>query len=164
VVSFTPLPLYSGERAPPTNWIGGWVGPRAGLDDVEKTKFLTLPELELRPLGRPARSQSLSSTRVSNILLTTAHCKLRYSDFRYSRVLLLKCLLPSRLILCRLTHLFRLDPVTAAIWLVSFDLIILSILRRTTAYSSSIHNNLDSLWLKEQYHTSDLIVFRTSYR
>jgi hypothetical protein len=36
------------------------VGPRAGLDDVEKKKFLTLPGLELRPLGRPTRSQSLS--------------------------------------------------------------------------------------------------------
>jgi hypothetical protein len=35
------------------------VGPRAGLDDVEKRKFLTLPGLELRPLGRPARNQSL---------------------------------------------------------------------------------------------------------
>jgi hypothetical protein len=31
----------------------------AGLDDVEKRKFLTLPGLELRLLGRPARSQSL---------------------------------------------------------------------------------------------------------
>jgi hypothetical protein len=35
------------------------VGPRAGLDDVEKRKFLTLLRLELRPLGRPSRSQSL---------------------------------------------------------------------------------------------------------
>jgi hypothetical protein len=35
------------------------VGPRTGLDDVEKRKFLTLPGLELRPLRRPARSQSL---------------------------------------------------------------------------------------------------------
>jgi hypothetical protein len=34
------------ERAPFTHWIGGWVGPRAGLDDVEKRKFLTLPGLE----------------------------------------------------------------------------------------------------------------------
>jgi hypothetical protein len=24
------------ERAPGTRWIGGWVDPRAGLDDVEK--------------------------------------------------------------------------------------------------------------------------------
>jgi hypothetical protein len=36
-----------------------WVGPRVGLDEVEKRKFLTLPGLELRSLGRPARSQSL---------------------------------------------------------------------------------------------------------
>jgi hypothetical protein len=28
---FTP-----GERAPGTHWIGGWVDPRASLDDVEK--------------------------------------------------------------------------------------------------------------------------------
>jgi hypothetical protein len=34
-------------------------GPQSGLDDVEKRKFLTLPGLKLRPLGRPARSQSL---------------------------------------------------------------------------------------------------------
>jgi hypothetical protein len=26
----------TGERAPGTYWIGGWVGPRNGLDDVEK--------------------------------------------------------------------------------------------------------------------------------
>jgi hypothetical protein len=35
------------------------VGPSAGLDEVEKRKFLILSGLELRPLGRPARSQSL---------------------------------------------------------------------------------------------------------
>jgi hypothetical protein len=39
------------------------VGPRACLDDVEKRKFLTLPGLKLRPLGRPARSQSLYPLR-----------------------------------------------------------------------------------------------------
>jgi hypothetical protein len=33
--------------------------PRAGLDDVEKRKFLILPGLEPLPLGRPALSQSL---------------------------------------------------------------------------------------------------------
>jgi hypothetical protein len=43
------------------------------------------------------------------------------------------------------THLFCLDPVTTAVWLFSFDLIILSILRRTVTYASSIHNNLDCL-------------------
>jgi hypothetical protein len=40
---FTP-----GERVPGTHWIGGWVGLRAGLDDVETRKFLTLPGLECR--------------------------------------------------------------------------------------------------------------------
>jgi hypothetical protein len=40
-----------GEGAPGTHWTGGWVGPRTGLDNVEKRKFLTLPGLELRPLG-----------------------------------------------------------------------------------------------------------------
>jgi hypothetical protein len=48
---------------PGTHWIGGWVDPRAGLDDVEKRKLLTLTELELWPLGRPARSQSLYGLR-----------------------------------------------------------------------------------------------------
>jgi hypothetical protein len=41
--------------------MGGWVGPRTGLDDVEKRKFLTLSGLELRPLCRPARSQQSSA-------------------------------------------------------------------------------------------------------
>jgi hypothetical protein len=56
--SFTP-----GERASDTHWMGGWVNPGAGLDDLEKRKFLTLLGLELRPLGRPARSQSLYRLR-----------------------------------------------------------------------------------------------------
>jgi hypothetical protein len=45
------------ERAPGTHWIGGCVGSRAGLDNV-KRKFLTLPGLELQPIGRTARSHS----------------------------------------------------------------------------------------------------------
>jgi hypothetical protein len=51
---FTPL-----ERAPGTHWIGDWVGFRVDMDDVEKRKICTLPGLELRPLCRPVRSQSL---------------------------------------------------------------------------------------------------------
>jgi hypothetical protein len=43
---FTP-----GERVPGTHWIAGRVGPRAGLDDVEKRKFLYLPGLELQPVA-----------------------------------------------------------------------------------------------------------------
>jgi hypothetical protein len=53
--------ITPGERAPGTQWIGGWVDPRAaGLDNVEKRQFLTLLQLELRALRCPARSQSLS--------------------------------------------------------------------------------------------------------
>jgi hypothetical protein len=37
----------NGERVPRTHWIGGLMGPRAGLDDMEKRKRLTLPGLEL---------------------------------------------------------------------------------------------------------------------
>jgi hypothetical protein len=31
-----------GRFTPGTHWIGGWVNPKAGLDDLEKRKFLTL--------------------------------------------------------------------------------------------------------------------------
>jgi hypothetical protein len=51
---FTP-----GERARSTHWIGGWVGPKTSLNDVERRKILPLPEHELLPFGRPARSQSV---------------------------------------------------------------------------------------------------------
>jgi hypothetical protein len=51
---FTP-----GKRDPGTHLIGDCVDPRAGLDDVKERKFLILLELELRPLSRLARSQSL---------------------------------------------------------------------------------------------------------
>jgi hypothetical protein len=47
-----------GRYTPGTHLIG-WVGPRAGVDDTEKWKFLPPPGLEVRSLGRLARSQSL---------------------------------------------------------------------------------------------------------
>jgi hypothetical protein len=58
-----PCRLTPGERTPGSHWRGGSVGPRAGLDDVERRKLLTLPGLELQPLGRPARSQTLYKLR-----------------------------------------------------------------------------------------------------
>jgi hypothetical protein len=48
---FTP-----GERAFGTHRIGRWMDARAGLEDVKKRNFFTLLGIELRPLGRPARS------------------------------------------------------------------------------------------------------------
>jgi hypothetical protein len=47
------------EGVPGIHWIGAWVGPRTGLNYVEKRNILTLLRFEVRPLGRPARSQSL---------------------------------------------------------------------------------------------------------
>jgi hypothetical protein len=55
----SPCRLNPGEEAADTHWTGGWVLPRAGLDDMAKSKFLTLPGLELRPFGRPTHRQSL---------------------------------------------------------------------------------------------------------
>jgi hypothetical protein len=57
VVSFAPRPLYPGERALGTHWIGGWMGPGSGLDDVERRKILPPPGLELRHISS-ARSKS----------------------------------------------------------------------------------------------------------
>jgi hypothetical protein len=61
VVSVTPRPRYPRRKRPGTHWKGGWVRPRAGLDDVENV--LPLPGLELRPVRRAARSQSLYRLR-----------------------------------------------------------------------------------------------------
>jgi hypothetical protein len=58
-----PCRFSAGEGAPVTHCIGSWVGSRTGLDHVKERKFLTLPKLELRPLGLPARSQSLYRLR-----------------------------------------------------------------------------------------------------
>jgi hypothetical protein len=54
VVSFTPRSRFPRERAPGTHWIEGWVDLKADLDDFEKRQHLTLPGLELRPLGNRA--------------------------------------------------------------------------------------------------------------
>jgi hypothetical protein len=50
---FTP-----GERAPSTHWLGGWLDPRAGLDDVEKRKLLTPRDSNFNPsLVQPVASR-----------------------------------------------------------------------------------------------------------
>jgi hypothetical protein len=58
-VELDPGRFTLGERALGTHWVGGWLEPRAALDDMDKRKFLTLPGLEFRHLGPPGRSQSL---------------------------------------------------------------------------------------------------------
>jgi hypothetical protein len=81
---FTP-----GGKAPGTHWIGGWAGNRTGLDDMEKRNFLILPILEVRPLGRPTRSQSLFRLRYKrkpvqvpfDSVVTRFHCSLCVNKF-----------------------------------------------------------------------------------
>jgi hypothetical protein len=38
-----PGPFTLGEISPNAHWIEGWVGPRAGLDVVEKGKIFSMP-------------------------------------------------------------------------------------------------------------------------
>jgi hypothetical protein len=52
-----------GETARGVHRIGGWVGPRSGLDDAGNRKISPLPGFELRPLCSPAHSQSLYRLR-----------------------------------------------------------------------------------------------------
>jgi hypothetical protein len=79
LVSFTPLPLYPRGKSPRYPLDRRLWGPRAGMNDAENIKFLTLPGLELRPLGRPARCQSLYRLRYQdrNYILTATIFDLR---------------------------------------------------------------------------------------
>jgi hypothetical protein len=54
-----PGSFSSRETSPSTHWIGGCVGPSTSLDYVEWRKIFPLLGLEIRPLGRLGRSQSL---------------------------------------------------------------------------------------------------------
>jgi hypothetical protein len=90
VVSFTLR-----EIGPGTHWIGGWVGPRAGLDAVEKRQIF--PRRESNP-GRPAHSPSLYRLRLisgrflqvflPNILCIFLLCHARYMPHPSVAVLL----------------------------------------------------------------------------
>jgi hypothetical protein len=56
VASFMVRPLYTLGQSPGTHPIGGWVGPTAGLDSVEKMK-ITFPARNRTPtLGRSPNS------------------------------------------------------------------------------------------------------------
>jgi hypothetical protein len=73
-----------GERACGTHWIRSWVGPRAGLDDAEKRRILTLPGLELWPLGRRTCRQSLYRLRCTGSGDYQAYTNVQQSFFSVS--------------------------------------------------------------------------------
>jgi hypothetical protein len=58
VVSYTSRPLYLREKAPGIQWIGGWIGPRYGLDAVKKNNKLSPAE------NRTPTVQLISSTEM----------------------------------------------------------------------------------------------------
>jgi hypothetical protein len=41
--------LSPGKEAPGTHWKGGWEGPKVALNDMERSKFFTLPGLDIPP-------------------------------------------------------------------------------------------------------------------
>jgi hypothetical protein len=60
---FTP-----GEKAPCTHWIGGWIDPRIGLNNVIKRKNLALPGIEPESSGPIAIMTELSRLQSLNYL------------------------------------------------------------------------------------------------
>jgi hypothetical protein len=67
-----------GERAPDTHWIGGCVGLRAGLDDMEKWKIVSMQEIEPRPSSpQPVGIPTELSRLLSVILVVVFERKIR---------------------------------------------------------------------------------------
>jgi hypothetical protein len=66
------------------------VVPRAGLDDMEEGKFLTLLRFELWPLGHPARGQLLYQLHCprSQVTITISLIHTLYSSLWHSLSLL----------------------------------------------------------------------------
>jgi hypothetical protein len=63
----------------------GWVDPRAGLDDLEKRKLLTLLGLELQPFSRPARLLFGTTDRNQNLIYEEIKSRLNSDNaFYYS--------------------------------------------------------------------------------
>jgi hypothetical protein len=80
-----PAALLS-EKEPRYLLARGWVDSRTGLDEVERRKFLTLPELDLRPLGHPVRNQSPTDCAIpylcfANGILTKYKRNAHFSQF-----------------------------------------------------------------------------------
>jgi hypothetical protein len=53
-----PAALLSREEPPSIHYIGGWISPRTGQDDVKRRKTYPLSGFELRPLSRQKIAES----------------------------------------------------------------------------------------------------------
>jgi hypothetical protein len=73
--SFTPQPVYPrGERASGTHCIGGWVGPRAGLDGVQR-RWISCSCLESKSdssVIHPVASLTKQATRLKKYAVYTS--------------------------------------------------------------------------------------------
>jgi hypothetical protein len=67
--------LSSRERAPGTHCIGGLVGPRAGLNNMEDRKFVSLLRLEFLPFSRPATAacNEVEKCELRNVVMAGRH-------------------------------------------------------------------------------------------
>jgi hypothetical protein len=91
------------------------VDPRASLDDVEKRKFLTLPGLELQPLGRPAHSESLEHLCYPDSYVDQYEVKLKHSEI-HNYIKIQKILTPHRFsgwMRLRCVGQWYMDPLSA---------------------------------------------------
>jgi hypothetical protein len=54
-MTFTPHPLYTWRKIPGTHWIGGWVGPRAGVNTavVKRKNLIIVPAGDQTPVVKP---------------------------------------------------------------------------------------------------------------
>jgi hypothetical protein len=76
-----PLPnlFIPGKALPVPPWIGGWVGPRAGLNTVAKRKKSLLCPYWESKLGRPAHNLITILTEQPQFLILTMKIKTRFS-------------------------------------------------------------------------------------
>jgi hypothetical protein len=84
LVSFTLRPLHPQGKSPWIHWIGGWVGPRDGLDNVVKRNSQPLPELEPPIIQAVAQRYTTELSR----LLKTIKCKIVVSSLLSLSILL----------------------------------------------------------------------------
>jgi hypothetical protein len=61
-----PCRFTPGERAPGTHWIGGWVGPRVGIDEVEKILDPTGTRTPTPPSFGPVAIPTMLSRLITN--------------------------------------------------------------------------------------------------
>jgi hypothetical protein len=94
-----------------------------------------------------------SSIQVSNVCF---YCLLKLINFSFRYFLFFPEMLANFAFdIVQIIPIILLGSRKYCFWLIYFGLIILSILQRTMVYSSSLHNNLNSLWQRNFYILSN---------